>query len=205
MGGADGGTTFSKVSIHFIVRQTGGLRSTLQQEGQAKRITERLDTSTLQFPDPCNYAQRGQADFWSRLSADSTIYNCSFSLSADTPKLNVYQVDKFLTYFKSSLKVDRAYYEVQFTKIGETALVGRNNYGKDTLLSKNLSLSSTFPEQNPFDILARLTQLKDTLNVIGISHYNVLGRFVQFYLPGGQHILTYLTDNLLNSDNLNKF
>ena len=176
-------------------------------EEQANRITQRLDTTTLRFLEEWNYAQRGQSNSWSRLSGDSSVFNCSFYPSVDTPKLSIYQVDKFLNFFKSSLKVDTSYYKIQFTKIGDTALnlVGTDNHGQDTLLSKNLSLNKIFPEQNPFDILERLTQLKDTINVIGISHYNVLGGFVQFYLPGGQHILTYLPDTLLNSPNLNKF
>ena len=182
-------------------------RGDKELEEQANRIIQRLDTPTLQFLDQWNYAQRGQANFWRKLSGDSSIFNCSFYPSVDTPKLSIYQVDEFLNYFKSNLQIDTAYYQIQFTKIGDTALnlVGTNNNGQDILLSKNLSLSKTFPEQNPFDILARLNQIKDTLNVIGISHYNVLGGFVQFYLPGGQHILTCISDTLLNSDHLNKF
>lgn len=181
-------------------------RGDKELEEQANHIIQRLDSTTLQFLDEWNYAQRGQANSWSRLSGDSSIFNFSFYPSVDTPKLSIYQVYKFLNYFKSSLKVDTAYYQIQFTKIGDTALnlVGTDNHGQDILLSKSLSLSKIFPEQNPFDILAKLTQLKDTLNVIGISHYNVLGGFVQFYLPGGQHILTYIPDTLLNSPNLNK-
>ncbi len=182
-------------------------RGDKELEEQANHIIQRLDTSFLHFLDEWNYVQRGQANFWSRLSGDSSIFNCSFYPSVDTPKLSIYQIDKFLNYFKSSLKVDTAYYQIQFTKISDTTLnlVGTNNNGQDILLSKNLSLSKIFPEQNPFDILAKLTQLKDTINVIGISHYNVLGGFVQFYLPGGQHILTYIPDTLLNSNYLNKF
>jgi len=154
-----------------------------------------------------DYTRRGKVGFWSKISDDSTIFNCSFYPSLDTPKLSIYQVGKFLNYFNSSLKVDTAYYQIQFTKIGDTTLnlIGTNNHGQDILLLKNLSLSKIFPEQNPFDILAKLTQLKDTLNVTDITHYNVLGGFVQFYLPSGQHILTYLPDTLFNSKNLNKF
>ena len=183
---------FSIAALFYSCSNTK--RGDKELEDQANVIIQRLDTSTLQFLDEWDYAQRGQANFWSKLSGDSSIFNCSFYPSVDTPKLSIYQVDKFLNYFNSSLKADTTYYQIQFTKTGDTALnlVGTDNYGQDILLSKTLSLSKIFPEQNPFDILARLTQLKDTLNVIGISHYNVLGGFVQFYLPGGQHILTGL-------------
>jgi hypothetical protein len=200
-------TTIFILSIAILLYACNAKRSDKELEEQANRITQRLDASTLQFLDVWDYSQRGQTNFWSRLSGDSSIFNCSYSQSPDTPKLSVYQVDKFLNYFKSSLKVDTGYYQIQFTRIRDTILnlVGTNNHGQDTLLTTNLSLRKTFPKQNPFDILARLTDLKDTLNVIGINHYNVLDGFVQFYLPGGQHILTYIPDTLLNSTNLNKF
>src|SRR5436189_57898 len=83
-------------------------------------------------------------------------------------------------------------------KIGDTILklFGTDSHGQDVLLATNLSLIKTFPEQNPFDTLSRLTDLKDKLNVFGISHYNNLGGFIQFYFPSGQHILTYLPDTL---------
>jgi hypothetical protein len=182
-------------------------RGDKELEEQADHIIQRLDTETLHFLNGWNYAHRGQANFWSRLSSDSSIFNCLFYPSVDTPKISIYQIDKFLIFFKSSLKVDTTYYQIQFTKIGDTTLnlVGTNNNGQDILLSKNLSLSKIFPERNPFDILTKLTQLKDTLNVISIVHYNVLGGFVRFYLPGGQHILTHIPDTLLNSNSLNKF
>jgi len=201
-------TTIIILSIAALIYSCNNTkRGDKELQEQAFSIIQRLDTSTLQFLDGWNYTQRGQADFWNKISGDSSIFNCFFYPSVDTPKLSIYQIDKFLHYFKSNLKVDTAYYQIQFTKIGDTTLnlVGTDNHGQDILLSKKLSLNKIFPEQNPFDILAQLTQLKDTLNVIGISHYNVSGGFVQFYLPGGQYILTHIHDRLLNSKNLIKF
>jgi hypothetical protein len=176
-------------------------------EEQSIHITQLLNASKLEFLTDWNYTQRGQTNFWSRLSGDSSIFNCSFYPSVDTPKLRAYQVDKFLIYFKSNLKIDTTYPQIRFTKIDDTILnlFGTNKYGQDTLLSKNLSLNKIFPEQNPFKLFDWLTKLKDSINVIGITHYNILGGFVQFYLPGGQHILTYIPDTLLNSQNLNKY
>ncbi len=159
-------TTIIILSIAALLHSCNNTkRGDKELEEHANHIIQRLDTSTLQFLDEWSYAQRGQANFWSRLSGDSSIFNCSFYPSVDTPKLSIYQIGKFLNYFKSSLNVDTAYYQIQFTKIGDTTLnlVGTNNNGQDILLSKNLSLSIIFPEQNPFDILAKLTQLKDTL------------------------------------------
>ncbi len=156
-------------------------------EEQAINITQLLDASKLEFLTDWDFTQRGQTNFWSRLSGDSSIFNCTFYPSVDTPKLRAYQVDNFLTYFKSNLIIDTTFSQFQFTKIDDTILnlVGTNKYGQDTLLSKNLSLKKMFPEQNPFKLFNRLTKLKDSINVIGISHYDVLGGFVQFYLQGG--------------------
>lgn len=176
-------------------------------EEQANTNIQLLDMTTLKFLQSWDYGQRGETQFWSKLSSDSSLYNCSFYPSSDTAKLSVYQVGNFLKDFKSDLKVDAMYYKIQFTKIADTTLniVGTNNHGQDTLLAKKLLLFKVFPEENPFDVLRRLTDLKDKLNVIGISHNNKLGGFIQFYFPSGQHILTYLPDTLLNSNNLNKF
>jgi hypothetical protein len=176
-------------------------------EEQANKNIHLLDTKTLHFLKNWEYHQRGKTTFWSKLSGDSSLYNCSFYPAGDTPKLSAYQVDNFLEEFKSELQVDTAYHKIQLIKVGDTTLnlLGTDRYGQDTLLASNLSLHKIFPEQNPFDILSKLTELKDKLNVIGIHHYNDLGGFIQFYFPSGQHILTYLPDTLLNSDRLNKF
>lgn len=176
-------------------------------EEQANKNIQLLDTTTLHFLRNWDYVQRGKAQFWSKLSGDRSLYNCSFYPSVDTPKLSIYQFDNFLKDFKSDLKFDATYYEIQFTKITDTtlSLIGTDNHGQDILLVNNLSLLKAFPKQNPFDTLGKLTALKDKLNVIGISHYNKLGGFIQFYFPDGQQILTYLPDTLLNSSNFNKF
>jgi hypothetical protein len=176
-------------------------------EEQANKNIQLLDTKTLQFLQSWDYSQRGKTTFWSKLSGDSSLFNCSFNLSVDTPKLSTYQVDVFLRYFKSELKVDTTYHKIQFINVGDTMLnlIGTDRYGQDALLSSNLSLYKIFPEPNPFDTLERLTELKEKLNVIGITHNNSFGGFIQFYFPSGQHILTYLPDTLLNSTNLNIF
>jgi len=53
-------------------------RGDKELEEQANHIIQRLDTSTLRLLEKWNYAQRGQANFWSRLSGDSSMFNCSF-------------------------------------------------------------------------------------------------------------------------------
>ena len=182
-------------------------RDDKQFEEQANKNIQLLDTKTLQFLQNWDYSQRGKITFWSKLSGDSSLYNCSFYPAVDTPKLSTYQVDNFLEYFKSELQVDTTYDKIQFTKVSDATLklVGTDRYGQDTLLATDLSLHKIFPRQNPFDTLRKLTALKDKLNVIGITHNNNLGGFIQFYFPSGQHILTYLPDTLLNSNNINKF
>ncbi|WP_153798723.1 hypothetical protein [Foetidibacter luteolus] len=109
---------------------------------QADHIIQQIGTATFQFPGGWDYAQRGQANFWSRLSGDSSIFSCSFYPSVDPRKLSIYQLDKFLNHFKSRLKVDITYYQFQFAKIGDTALklVGTNNHAQDILLPKKQSL-----------------------------------------------------------------
>ena len=182
-------------------------RSDKEFEAQANNDIQLLDTTTLQFLQSWDYGQRGDAQFWTKLSGDSSFYHCTFLSSPDTPKLDIYGIDNFLKDFKSDLKVDTNYYKIQFIKTADTllSLVSTNNYAQESLLTSNVSFRKTFPEQDPFEVLSKLTQLKDDLNVIGISHYNKLGGFIQFYFPSGQHILTYLPDTLLSSTSFNKF
>jgi hypothetical protein len=175
-------------------------------EQQANKDIELLDT-TIDLLHNWDYTQRGDVSFWSKLSGDSSLYNCSFYPSADTPKLVIHQIDQFLKDFKSESKIDTIYHQIELTKIGDTTLrvFATDNQGQDILLATNLSLKKIFPQQNPFDTLGKLTEVKNKLNVIGIRHYNDPGGFIQFYFPSRQHILTYLPDTLLNSSNLNKF
>ena len=201
-------TTITILSIAGLLYSCNNTkRDDKEFEEQANKNIQLLDTKALQFLQSWDYNQRGKTTFWSKLSGDSSIYNCSFFPSVDTPKITINGFDNFFKDFKSDLKVDTAFYQIQFTKIGDTtlSLTGTDNHGQDKLLANNLSIFKIFPEQNPFDTLSKLTVLKDKLNVIGITHNNSLGGFIQFYFPSGQHILTYLPDTLLNSNNLNKF
>jgi hypothetical protein len=204
--------TFRATLILFLIAAflpscNNAKRDDRKFEEQANKDIQLLDTATLRFIQNWDYVQRGKASFWSKISGNNAPYNCSFYPSVDTSKLSVYQVDNFLRDYKSDLKVDTIYHKIEFTKIADTAvrLFGTDNHGQDFLLATNLSLIKIFPKQNPFGTLSKLTELKDKLNVIGISHYNNLGGFIEFYFPGGQHILTYLPDTLLNSNELNKF
>jgi hypothetical protein len=198
--------TIKILSIATLLISCTTKRADKEFEEQANKDVQLLDT-TLHLLQNWNYGQRGEASFWSKLHGDICLYNCSFYPSVDTPKLAIYQIDQFLKDFKSDLKIDPVYQQIEFTKIGDTTLklFGTDNQGQDILLASSLSLKKTFPERNPFDTLSKLTELKDRLNVIGISHYNDLGGFIQFYFPSGQHILTYLPDTLLNSNELNRF
>lgn len=181
-------------------------RNDRKMEKQANRMMQLLDSSALQLLDGWDYMQRGQNSFWSRLSGDTMFFNCSFYPAADTPKLTTYQVQRFLARFKSSLQVDTAYSHIQLAKTGDTVLrlTGTDHQGKDHVLSDNLSLNKIFSDQDPFILFGKLAQLRDAIGVIGISHYHMPGSFTQFYLPGGQHILTHIPDSLLNSDKLNQ-
>jgi len=176
-------------------------------EEQAYKSIHLLDTTTLRYLQNWDYGQRGEAEVWSKILGDSSIFICFYYPSPDKPRLRTYRIAPFLNYFKSDLKIDTSYHTIQLTKIGRTDLnlVKTNNNGEDILVPQKLSLLKIFPEQNPFDTFSKLTELKNKLNVIGISHNNKLGGFIQFYFPDRQHVLTYLPDTLLNSDNFNKF
>ena len=170
-------------------------RDAREAEGQAKSIIHQFDTTTLRLLHDWNYTQRGENGFWSKLSGDATVYNCTFLPSADSPKLRAYQTSKFLKDFDSRISIDTSYGSVEFTRIGQIlSLSAKNNRGRDTLLMTNLSLTQTFPNQNPFDVFGKLTKLKDDLGVTGISHFYDVGGITIFYLRNPQYKLNYIPD-----------
>ena len=145
-------TTIIILSIAaFIYSCNNTKRSDKEFEEQANKNIHLLDTTTLKFLKSWDYNQRGKITFWSKLSGDSSIYNCSFDPSVDTPKITINGVDNFFKDFKSDFKVDTAYYQIQFTKIGDTtlSLIGTNNHGQDILLANNLSFFKNISRAKP--------------------------------------------------------
>jgi hypothetical protein len=174
-------------------------------EALAVKNIEILDLLTLRALQSWDYDQRG--DFWFKFLNEDRFYSCAYHFSIDTPRLIINRPTRFLQEFGSNLNIDTAYNQIILVKIKDTLLklLATNRFGKDILLQNELSFKKTFPHKDPFLFFDTLTQLKNKLQVIGIIHENDLGGFIQFYFKDGQHILTYLPDTLMNSDNFNKF
>ena len=64
--------------------------------------------------------------------------------------------------------------------------------------------TTIFPKQNPFVILKSLTNLKDSLKIIGSSYRPDIGNFVELWLSR-DHKLVYLPDDLKLNDKYSEF
>ena len=167
-------------------------------EQKAIRITNRLNSSSINIFRQWNYTPRGKAEIWSRKSSDSILYNCIYIKFPDTTDLRVSQLSPFLKEFPLKIMIDTfKYWQVDFLKSvdNNVKIVGIDHSGKNHTLKQRVAITKLFEISNPFEKLSKLSKLKDSLEVFGITSKQDLGSFIQFYLSS-EHILTYLPDNL---------
>lgn len=175
-------------------------------EAKAMKITEQLDRKTIETFYEWNYYTRG-GDNWTKISGDSALYTCSYSYNDDTTTLTIYRAERFVVDFPCSFNFDTLNYWRFSLKKSNDDLInieGVNKGGRDIALTTKQKLTSLFNLTNPYDKFSSLNELKDKLEVIGITaYYNKgTGNYVQFFLSL-QHILTYLPDSMrFNNDYL---
>jgi len=165
-------------------------------EKQALKIAELLDSSSIQIFHKWNYQSRG--DDWLRLSGDSTIYACRYKKIKDTCYLTVYQAANFVKDFPCSVSLDTSkFLEFSFDKYNNNIFRQRfvDTNGEDHITNISVRADEVFITRNPFDTLATLTNLKNSLAVYGIVYRPHIGEFVEFWLSS-RYKLTYLPDNL---------
>jgi hypothetical protein len=162
----------------------------------ALNLANNVDSNPIQLLKEYGYGRRGDHDFWERVSADTTLYSCSYKMNHDTAVLTVFRPLNFVKDFVSTFNFDTsAYFQFNFfqrqNSIIKIIRVDKNgqDHASDTLVfTKHL-----FPKQNPFIKFAELTSLKNKLAFIGTSYRSDIGEFIEFWLTP-QYKLTYLRD-----------
>lgn len=162
---------------------------------QANRIIKLLDKSAIDTFKHWEYGTRGEAEVWAKL--DTPTYGC-FYFHKDTLKLSVGRIENFKKDFPYAINVDTSkVHQLSFKKISteDINVSAWTNFGSDTILVDKIKLRELFPEKDPFQTFAKLSKLKDRLQIIGTFYRPDIGNFIQFYLTN-QHVLTYFPDNL---------
>lgn len=165
---------------------------------QAEKITNLLDSNSIQIFHKWNYGIRGDYEIWTNLSDDSSEYTCFFQTKKDTFYLRFYHPYNFTKDFPCNLSFDTAkFWQFNFdmyqNQIFRITFV--DNHGQDQITDTLIPVQNIFTGNNPFDTLKNLSNLKKKLGVYGISYRKDIGEFIEFWLSS-QDKLTYLPDNL---------
>ena len=176
-------------------------------QAQAEKITNLLDSNSIQIFHKWNYGVRGNYEIWSKLSSDSSKYTCFYQTKKDTSYLRIYQPYNFTQDFPCNLSFDTSkFWQFNFDmyqdKIFRITFV--DNHGQDHITDTLISVKQIFTDANPFDTLKSLSKLKDNLAVYGIVYRKDIGEFIEFWLSS-QDKLTYLPDNLNLDPKFQKF
>ena len=181
--------------LTLIVSCTNNQYSDKQAEKQANRIIKLLDKSTIDTFKHWGFGTRGEAEIWAKL--DTPTYGC-FYFNKDTLKLSVGLIENFKRDFPFSINIDTSkVHQISFKKITDVDInvSAWTNFGDDTIIVDKIKLKDLFTAKNPFQTLAQLSKLKDSLQIIGTFYRPDIGNFIQFYLTH-QHVLTYFPDAL---------
>lgn len=176
-------------------------------EKQAFKITELLDSNSIQIFHKWNYAIRGNNEIWMKVLGDSTIYSCFYRKTKDTCYLSLGKAIAFTKDFPCTISMDTSKFwqfnfDIYHNKIFRIRFV--DNHGEDHITDTSISVKKIFYINNPYDTLNQLSILKDKLGVYGISYRSDIGEFIEFWLSS-QDKLTYLPDNLNLHKQFEKF
>lgn len=179
-----------------IVACSGPQFSDKNIEARAINITQMLDSNSINVFKEWSYGIRGQAEIWSKLSFDSSLYACLYINNLGTIKLSIGQLENFKKDFPCDFLIDTSkYHRTIFSKINDTtiSIMAIDNQGHDHILSESIPLKSVFRTSDPFKHFKSLSDFKDSLGIIGTFYRPDIGNFIELYLSA-QHILTYLPD-----------
>jgi hypothetical protein len=170
-------------------------------EDKAVNITEKLDSINIKTFYEWGFGHRGEADIFTKHSEnpDSGFYSysCFYFNNIDSIKLSISRFENFKKDFPCDIQIDTSkYYRIDFTKFKNASvrISAVDNHGQDQIIFESIPLKELFATNDPFEKFKYLSDLKDSLGILGNVYRPDIGNFIQFYLSS-QHILTYLPDN----------
>jgi hypothetical protein len=186
------------LGLTFLIKCTTPVWVDENAEQTALNLANSIDSNSVNLLKEYSYGRRGNHDFWQKLSADTTLYSCSYKVNHDTIELNVFRPLNFVNDFASTFAFDTSvYYQYIFFQQHDTIvkLLRVDNHGQNHLSDTLVLTKHLFPSRDPFIKFAELTALKDRLGFIGTSYRSDIGDFIEFWITS-QYKLTYLPDTL---------
>jgi len=163
----------------------------------ALHIANNIDSNSLNLLKEYGYGRRGDHDFWEKLSADTTLYSCSYKVNHDTVVLTVFRPLNFATDFATTFNFDTStFYQFTFFQLHDTVvkILRVDKHGEDHFNDTLVLTKELFPNQNPFTKFSELTAIKDELRFIGTFYRRDIGEFIDFWITPG-YKLAYLPDS----------
>lgn len=171
-------------------------------EDKAVNVTENLDSISIKTFYEWSFGHRGEADIFTKHSDNPNSgfysYSCFYFDNIDSIKLSISRFENFKKDFPCAIQIDTSkYYRVDFIKLKNTfvCISAVDNHGQDQIIVESIPSKQLFATNDPFEKFKYLSDLKDSLRILGNFYRPDIGNFIQFYLSS-QHILTYLPDNL---------
>ena len=167
-------------------------------ERKASKILERFDSTSIEVFRNWEYFERGQADIWTKIKNDSSLYNCIYFESKRPLKFRVLNFKEFAKEFCINIPYDTAFYEITFEQNsnGLIKITGTGEHGHEVLIKKLTIKDSIFCSENPLDKIKGLTAMKDSFNFVKVNYNEKLGGLIQFYLSY-EDVLTFIPDTSL--------
>ena len=160
------------LSVTFNIKCNTSVQPEKVAEQVALNIVNNIDSNSLTLLKEYSYGRRGDNDFWQRLSADTTLYSCSYKRNHDTVELTVFVPLNFTNDFVSPFIFDTSvYYQYTFFQRNDTIIriLQVDNLGQDHINDTSLLTKDLFPNKDPFLKFAELTALKDKFDLRNIG------------------------------------
>ncbi len=186
------------LSLTLSVKCNTSVQPEKVAEQAALNLAKNIDSNSLTLLKEYSYGRRGDHDFWQKLSADTTLYTCTYKANHDTIVLSIFRQLNFVNDFASSFIFDTSvYYQYTFFQRNDTIvrILQVDNLGQDHINDTSVLTKDLFPNKDPFVKFTELTALKDKFDFIGTSYRSDIGDFIVFWITP-QYKLTYLPDTL---------
>jgi hypothetical protein len=165
----------------------------IEIEYRAQKIATCYDSTNIDIFRTWEYVNRGKSGIWTKYSGETRLYSGIYRDYGAYTELIIISPEYFLKDFGVNFSYEPAFWKINIKKqsSGFIRIIGVNQHGQDVLLVDNAQHDSVFKQPDPFLKFQHLTNLRDSMQFIGVRYYETLGGFIQFFLSP-YHILTYI-------------
>ena len=189
----------SSISIFCVAVACNSKLSDHEISNKAKKITQVINEKNIDVFYNWQFEYRGKGEIWTKSINDRTNFTAYYFKEKDSISFMIFSRDLKGSEYPCLVEIDTSQYQSNFwftkTENGQIEISSTKKDGTDTIIGKNYSDKDVFGENNPFNELNKLSNLKDEIGVVSIYNNQRLGDFTQFYITY-EDVLTYIPDNL---------